>query len=165
MRIAMALSRGGAGGGRWACAAQGAGAGVAGTAAMTGVLLAARAAGLLGELPPRRITDAALGAADVHGLSPAARRGLAIVAHFGFGAAMGAVFGALRPPGMRGAGRRAAAGAVFGLALYAASYAGWIPALGILPPPHRDVPGRPAATVAGHLVYGGVLGAIARGGA
>jgi hypothetical protein len=41
-------------------------------------------------------------------------------------------------------------------------YVGALPALGILTLPSRDRRGRQAAIIAAHLVYGGVLGAIAR---
>ena len=53
-------------------------------------------------------------------------------------------------------------GAVYGLGVWAVSYKGWIPALGILPPPERDRPGRPVIMVAAHVVYGLVLGALVR---
>ena len=53
-------------------------------------------------------------------------------------------------------------GVVYGLGVWAVSYKGWIPALGILPPPERDQPGRPVIMVAAHVVYGLVLGALVR---
>jgi len=39
------------------------------------------------------------------------------------------------------------------------SYQGWVPALGLLPPAHRDRPGRPATMLIAHWVYGATLGA------
>ena len=47
----------------------------------------------------------------------------------------------------------------FGLGVWAVSYLGWIPALGLLPPPYRDNPRRAWTTLTAHLVYGAVLGA------
>lgn len=41
------------------------------------------------------------------------------------------------------------------------NYGGWIPVLGILPPPHRDRTDRQATMIVAHLVYGAVLGALA----
>ena len=51
-------------------------------------------------------------------------------------------------------------GTAFGLVVCAASYAGWIPAVGVLPPPHRDNPRRAWTMLIGHVIYGSVLGAF-----
>ena len=81
------------------------------------------------------------------------------MAHYGFGVAAGALFGVgyrrlhLPLPGPL-------QGAAFGIAVWASSYAGWVPGLGILPAPPRDEERRPPAMVAAHLVYGTVLGAV-----
>jgi uncharacterized membrane protein YagU involved in acid resistance len=53
-------------------------------------------------------------------------------------------------------------GALYGLALWLVSYQGWIPALGLLPPPEQDAQGRTMAMIAAHLVYGAMLGWMAR---
>ena len=53
-------------------------------------------------------------------------------------------------------------GVLFGLGIYGVSYKGWIPALGILPPPEDDRPGRPAVMIAAHIVYGLTLGWLIR---
>lgn len=77
-----------------------------------------------------------------------------LIEHFAFGAAVGAAFGAvagrLRP--------RVVAGLVVGLAVWKLSYDGWIPRLGILPPPERDEPGRARTMIAAHVAYGLALG-------
>ena len=139
----------------------GAGAGALATAPMSLVMLAAQRLGLLGKPPPATITDAALRQADAH--PPRSQRhALAVLAHVGFGAAAGALFGLLRG-GRPESGRAALEGAVFATGVWAASYAGWIPALGILPPPTRDRPGRPPSMIVAHWVYGAALGlAVAR---
>ena len=76
--------------------------------------------------------------------------------HFGFGAAAGALFGLLtaivRPTTV--------AGLLAGLAVWKASYDGWIPALRIMPPPEEDEQGRQVAMVLVHVAYGLALGAI-----
>jgi hypothetical protein len=87
------------------------------------------------------------------------RQTVATLAHFGFGAAAGAAFGPLArwlplPPVI--------AGLVYGLVVWAASYAGWVPALGMLNPPNRRPQGRNAMMIAAHLVWGGVLGLFVR---
>ena len=76
--------------------------------------------------------------------------------HFGFGATVGAAFGLataiVRPTTV--------AGMLAGLAVWKASYDGWIPALGIMPPPEEDEEGRQMAMVIAHIAYGLVLGAL-----
>ncbi len=136
--------------------ARGAGAGLAATAAMSAVMLAADKLGLMGQHPPQRITDHLLGRAGSQP-PPAFRRALGTAAHVGFGAGTGAAYGALRSKGWL-PGPPAATGVAVAMGVWAASYAGWIPALGALPPPHRDRPGRQWAMLGAHTVYGAVLG-------
>ncbi len=71
---------------------------------------------------------------------------VAPLAHLWFGALGGVAFGVIRrfAPGIPGG----ILGVLFGLGVYAVSYKGWIPALGILPPPEDDRPGRPAVMIA-----------------
>jgi uncharacterized membrane protein YagU involved in acid resistance len=133
--------------------------GAVGTAAFTGWMKGAQRAGLLGELPPRTIARDALQAAVGRPSSKTVDIATAVT-HLGFGVATGAVFGVVarhvhtRIPG-------ALQGAMWGSLVWAASYAGWVPALDILPAPHRDRPDRPWVTFIGHLIFGGLLGAIA----
>lgn len=137
---------------------QGASAGALATLPMTGVMLVAQRLGLMGQQPPARITDAALEAA---GAAPpeSGRRLWTAAAHVGFGAGMGALFAALRP-GRPTVARALLDGAVFGSAVWAISYAGWVPALHLMPPPTRDRAGRPASMIVAHWVFGAALGAI-----
>lgn len=129
-------------------------AGAIATVAMSGVMVLGDRAGLMGEQPPTLVsmhTLRQLGVADHR------RQGqlLAPLAHLGFGAAGGTLFGLSRRlvPDVP----RYLHGVLFGLSVWAVSYKGWIPALGILPPPERDRAGRPVAMVAAHIVYGLVL--------
>jgi hypothetical protein len=136
-------------------------AGLAGTAAMSVAMLGAQKAGLMGKMPPKKITEAALGALRMDRSAPRSNV-LSTVAHFGYGLAGGVLFaaGARRLlPQVRGVGP--AAGAAFGVAVWALSYVGWVPALGIMPPPHRDRPGRPTAMVLAHIIYGALVGGLA----
>jgi hypothetical protein len=139
---------------------RGALAGLAGTVAMSAVMLAARRTGLMGKMPPERITEAGLRVLHVK-TSERAEDTLATVAHLGYGVGMGALFsivaGTAKVP-VPGP----VAGGLFGLLLWGVSYAGWIPALGIMPPPHRDQPRRQASMVLAHLAYGSVVGALSQ---
>ena len=49
-----------------------------------------------------------------------------------------------------------------GVAVWAASYFGWIPAMGLLSPAHRHPPARNALMIAAHLVWGAVTAASYR---
>jgi hypothetical protein len=151
-------------------AARGFAGGVVATVAMSAVMLGAQKLGLLGEMPPRKITDALLGVVGLRGKTPKpARRALATLNHFAFGGACGALFGlthdvwrvrAASTSGVRGHRAPVAAGLAFGTAIWAVSYAGWVPALRIMPTPKSDRPGRPASMVLAHWVFGAVLAKI-----
>ncbi len=136
--------------------------GAVATLAMTGAMDAERRIGLLGEYPPVEVTERAVDrSGTARGAPPRTKQLLAALLHLGFGAGAGALFALLRTVLLRPFGRVLPGpllGAVFGLGVWAASYLGWLPALGLLPPPSRSEPRRPAAMIAAHLVYGGVLG-------
>jgi hypothetical protein len=146
--------------------ARGAAGGVGATAAMSAVMLAAQKVGLMGELPPQKITDHILGARGRRAryLTPRpARRALAALNHFAFGATCGALFGVAREVWGARAMRpapRLAAGLAFGTAVWALSYAGWVPAARIMPMPQRDRSGRPTSMVLAHWVFGGVIAEV-----
>jgi uncharacterized membrane protein YagU involved in acid resistance len=93
-------------------------------------------------LPPREITERVIGGSDE------AVRDTAMVAHFVYGGACGALVAAA------GAATGPAAGAASGAAIWAGSYFGWVPALGILKPASDHPTGRNALMVAAHLVWG-----------
>ncbi|OLE21378.1 MAG: hypothetical protein AUG49_22185 [Catenulispora sp. 13_1_20CM_3_70_7] len=130
-------------------------AGTMATVGMSALMLAGRRAGLLGKMPPEKITAHLL---DRLGLrhDRETQDLLATLLHVGFGALAGAGFEVarrrLRPPLPR-----LLQGLAFGTAVWTVSYAGWVPALGIMAPPNRDRPGRPAVMLAAHWVYGALL--------
>lgn len=129
------------------------------TAVMSAVMVAAQQAGLMGEEPPEKITAAALDAVGLEERDAATQDVLASLLHFGFGIGMGALFGVLhrRLPFRVPA---AVHGVVFGSLVWAVSYQGWVPALGIMPPASDDRPDRPRVMLFAHWVYGAILGAI-----
>ena len=71
-------------------------------------------------------------------------------------AATGALLAAARPA------MTARFGSMAGVAVWAASYFGWIPAMGVLSPAHRHPPARNALMIAAHLVWGAVTAASYR---
>lgn len=135
--------------------------GVVASTAMGGLMIGLTKLGLMGsEAPPEKLTRKFLKRID-----PALAKGTPLalttgLAHVGYGAVFGAGFGALAS-NLPNRPARIAAGLAFGGALWGASYAGWIPALGLMRQPENDVPStRPWGMVAVHLVYGGLLGAL-----
>ena len=79
--------------------------------------------------------------------------GGALAAHFGYGAATGAVFPLL----FRSRRHSLALGAAYGVGIWALSYLGWIPAARILEPATRHPPQRNFLMVAAHVVWGAAL--------
>ncbi len=135
-------------------------AGVAGTVVMSAFMAAAQRAGALGEPPPKKLVRRTINRLGFGTPKPVPLGVATAIAHLGFGASMGALFGVLprasREPLLPDS--PAARGALFGLAVWATSYAGWIPKLGLMPSPENDRPGRPTSMVLAHLIYGAVLG-------
>jgi hypothetical protein len=129
-------------------------AGIAGTFAMTAAMDRLHRRLPPGErypLPPREITDA---------IAPAptneAAKDRSIAAHFAFGSAAAAL---LATPGEPMTLRRGIAG---GLAVWAASYLGWVPGAGILRTVDRHPARRTALMIAVHIVWGAVTALGAR---
>lgn len=141
-------------------AARGAAAGAIATIPMSAVMLASERLGAMGQLPPETITRKALAAANREKTSPTVKA-VATAAHFAFGAAAGAAYGAMQS-GDDDLPLALTKGVGFGLAVYALSYAGWMPALDILPPPQRDREDRQITLVISHVVYGAALALLAR---
>lgn len=139
-----------------AAAAAGLASGTQATAAMTSFMRGAQKLGMLGKLPPRKITAAALDAVGIR-RSRKEEQTAAMAAHFSFGAGAGALFSML-------AGRLDSTahatwkGAAYGALVWLVSYGGWVPALRIMPSPPKDSPQRQITMLLAHLVYGGVLG-------
>ena len=118
----------------------GAAAGVAGTVVMSAFMAAAHRAGALGEPPPKKLVRRTINRLGFGTPSPVPLGVATVLAHLGFGASMGALFGALPSsssiPVLRSvASSPVSRGALFGFAVWATSYAGWIPKLGLMPPP------------------------------
>lgn len=141
---------------------RGAVAGLAGTAAMSAAVAVAKAAGLMpGEAPPREVArnfEEAVGVRDE--LPPAAFEASWVGQHFAYGAAVGVAYalvrGRLRLP------EPVPAGPLFGAALWAFGYAGWLPATGLYPPPSAEPRCRVGTLIVAHLVYGTAMAAVSR---
>ena len=98
-------------------------------------------------LTPREIVDSTA-AQTVGPLPEEAAKDVTTLAHFAYGAAVGALIAALNPdPGKR-------TGTAAGIAVWLASYMGWIPAVGILEPATKHPARRNALMIAAHGVWG-----------
>lgn len=108
-------------------------------------------------LPPRELTERIDGL--IHGQAGDELLTVeALAAHFGYGAATGALYGML---GASQVGRPALTGAGYGVLIWLASYLGWIPLAGVLRPATRHPAPRNALMLSAHLVWGAALGLTA----
>jgi hypothetical protein len=127
--------------------------GVVGAMAMTGMRRVTVGLGLVPKPPPVEI--ATEGMPSLFSRVPANLREEAVeLAHWGYGAAAGAAFGAL-PPVLR---CHRWSGPLYGLATWAFYEAVVTPALGLSGPKQRSTAER-AAIIADHLLYGAIVGA------
>ena len=81
-----------------------------------------------------------------------------LVSHFGYGAAMGVLYGALRskislPSPVKGV--------LFGLVVWAASYLGLLPLIGMLESGQREPGRRNLMMIAAHVIWGSTMGVVA----
>lgn len=111
-------------------------------------------------LPPREITDEL--ARDVgvdSALDEQSRSRAALIAHFAFGAAMGALYGGL---GSRLPVPEPARGALLGVGVWAGNYLGLLPSVGLLTSATRHPVQRSALMISAHVVWGVATGLLLR---
>ena len=149
-------------------AARGFGSGLLATTTMSAAMLGFQKLGLMGRMPPRKITEHFLGKVGLRRVtSRGSRRLLSTLTHFAFGGVMAAAFEVAREIASIRRGEPARppspppfpVALVYGTAIWAVSYLGWVPKLGIMPPPSRDRFGRPTSMVIAHWIYGATLAA------
>lgn len=97
-------------------------------------------------LPPREITERIA----PEEMEDEVLRDVSLLAHYGYGAATGALMA------ISGTQNRQATGAAIGTGIWALSYFGWVPGLGILKPASRHPVRRNALMICAHLVWGAV---------
>ncbi len=104
-------------------------------------------------LPPREITHhLAENSGEEQAVNTRSKSNLMTgIAHFGYGALTGSLYAlfakSINAPVIL-------KGAIFGLLLWAGSYLGWLPALGVLSPATQHPKGRVALMIVSHLVFG-----------
>jgi len=111
-------------------------------------------------LPPRQITEEISERVGVNEtMDEPEQQTVTLAAHFAYGALAGMLFIPLaRMFPMAGVPR----GMLYGLLVWSASYLGWLPAAGILPPATREPVGRNFVMIAAHLVWGTILALVFR---
>jgi uncharacterized membrane protein YagU involved in acid resistance len=137
-------------------AARGAIAGAVATGPMTAFMMLTRRQGRTPEIEPRLVEQWVTRATGTsRKLSEDQEVTLAGASHVAFGAAAGLLYGCLQRflplPAV-------ITGVAVGLVIWAVSYAGWIPALGILPPPTKEPKETTARRVTMHAIYGASMG-------
>jgi uncharacterized membrane protein YagU involved in acid resistance len=106
-------------------------------------------------LPPREIVDSTAEQAGAK-MEGEPGKDITTLAHFAYGAAVGAMIAAMNPdPKKR-------TGALVGGAVWIASYMGWIPAVGALEPATRHPARRNAAMIGAHFIWGATTAAAIR---
>jgi uncharacterized membrane protein YagU involved in acid resistance len=110
-------------------------------------------------LPPREVAEGLSVKAGVRSdMSERDLQDLTLALHVGYGSATGALFGVMAPKHPVAA---IGAGMVFGLAVWAGSYLGWLPKFGVRQPIGYDPVARTRLMVAAHLVWGAAAGLLA----
>lgn len=110
------------------------------------------------SLPPREITDEVAEKTGIEQeLTEAERQWLTWVSHFGYGAAIGALYA---PLAYRCKFNPLLGGVTYGLAVWAGSYLGWLPAANILRSATEHPPRRNALMITAHVVWGAAAGLL-----
>jgi uncharacterized membrane protein YagU involved in acid resistance len=106
-------------------------------------------------LPPRQITEKLTEATGLRrDLSNSQRMWLSLAAHFGYGASVGALYETVA---QRIPARPLTRGIIYGLIVWAGSYFGLLPALGIMRPATKHPARRNLVMILAHLVWGSAL--------
>ena len=108
-------------------------------------------------LPPREITRNVVRPRRFFRMSPGKQTALTLMLHFLFGAAAGSVYGLADEKIPL---QSSVKGSLAGLVVWMASYLGWIPALGILPPATEHPWRRNVMMIVAHLIWGITLGVL-----
>ena len=134
-------------------------AGIAGTLAMTAAARAMHRRLPAAErypLPPREIIEGGLPAVTKRSLEEHGRQTATLAAHFGYGAATGALHALVAP--RSGVPR----GVAYGVLIWTVSYFGIMPGLRILRPAQEHPLRRNALMIAAHLVWGSTMATTLR---
>jgi len=105
-------------------------------------------------LPPEEIATVAETSVLGKELSPPQHMAWTLISHFGYCITLAGVYSMLAEPLPFSALLK---GVLYGIAVWAGSYLGWLPALGVLRPATQFPPKRNGLMIVAHLVWGAVL--------
>ncbi len=108
-------------------------------------------------LAPKQIVSKFVRRANAGQISRRKRNLAGWIAHFAFGTATGAIYPLVFS---RIAAPAPLKGGLYGVAVWAISYLGWLPAARILPPATQQSKRRNFSLVAAHLVWGAAVGLL-----
>ncbi len=132
-------------------------AGLAGTAVMTGAMFLIKKMGMVpGELAPKKITENLEDKLGVRDYLPRSAFGASwMLLHFGYGTMSGVAYAFVQE--LLSRKQPFLTGPLFGMVLWVIGYCGWLPAVGLYPPPTR-LPKRTlgAELITTHVIYGTV---------
>lgn len=115
-------------------------------------------AGEQDSLPPRQITENAAASAGVDlGPDEETHQAAALAAHFGYGAAAGALYATYA--GSTGL-PRAAEGMMYGVMVWGGSYLGLLPGAGLYRSATQESASRNVLMISAHLIWGASLGVL-----
>ncbi len=106
-------------------------------------------------VPPKQITARIVDSVSPVTVSEPSLNLATTFAHFGYGAMTGAIFESMTKSYH---GNKVVAGVAFGVGVWALSYMGWLPSLGLQPSITRQPRGRNVTMIAAHLQWGAVIG-------
>jgi hypothetical protein len=132
--------------------------GAAGAGCMSAVRMAARRFGAIDATPPQATKDWLAGRVGVKPDGPATSHLMDSLIHLAIGVGGGAVYGGLL---LRGPRPPLAAGALFGLGLWAVAFGALMPALGVFRSPREGTWPETGVNAVSHLLYGAVMALVA----
>lgn len=105
------------------------------------------------SLPPRQITSRVVHDVGIwNRMDSTQKSATTLVAHFSYGAAMGAIYGVM--VGNNPAKNSSSRGLLFGIGVWSVSYLGILPGLGILSPATQHPMKRNALMIGSHVIWG-----------
>lgn len=130
---------------------------VGATLALTGLRKGSALVGLVGKTAPEQTVGRLEELGLLEGWSPGARRALTVAAHLGYGAGLGAVFGALRRE-RGGPADEAAVGSALGVLAWGFGWTALLPLAGVHRPPWKQRTPKVLLPIVDHAFFGAVWG-------
>lgn len=113
------------------------------------------------DLPPEKLTDELAKRVGIkQHMSKPQKVVVALIAHFGYGVGMGALYTLLNEQKNIKMYPFLLKGNIFGVAVWGGSYLGLLPALNMPSTAPKETPGRNLLMIGAHIVWGSVLGLV-----